>query len=69
MMFSSPVQERVIVEVEAVVDMLDDAAFNQVLAVDDSVKPVPGQPDLQQPCHEVRTYAKQSCVENDFALT
>jgi hypothetical protein len=68
-MFSSPVQERVVVEVKAVVNMLDDTAFDQVSAVNDGVKPVPGQPDLQQPCHEVRTYAKQSCVENDFALT
>jgi hypothetical protein len=52
---SKSIQKRVVIEIEIVVDVFDDAALDQMSAVDDGVIPISGKTDLQQPVDQVRT--------------
>jgi hypothetical protein len=52
---SKSIQKRVVIEIEIVVDVFDDAALDQMSAVDDGVIPISSKTDLQQPVDQVRT--------------
>jgi hypothetical protein len=52
---SKSIQKRVVIEIEIVVDVFDDAALDQMSTVDDGVIPISGKANLQQPVDQVRT--------------
>ena len=69
MTFSSEsIKKRVVVEIKIVVDVFDDAALDQMSAVDDGVVPISGKADLQQPVDQVGTLEDGSLLLKEIIL-